>query len=71
MNATIAADLAVDVEFAQADGAEREWLLVCLGDQIASIHETLKVGAVRHAENMADFVTRRLQTTISQYLFLH
>ena len=66
LKATITPDLTIVVEFAEADRTQRKWFHVCLAHQITPIHEALKVGTVRHAKNVADFVTCRLQTAIDQ-----
>ena len=58
------ADIAVGVKLAKTYWTEGKGLLVGLGNQVRSIHQTLKVGTVGHAEDVADLVACRLQTPI-------
>ena len=67
---TVLADLVVFVDFAQADWTQGKGLLIRLIHQVTTVHEALKVWAVGHAEDMADFVTGCLQAPVYQPLLI-
>lgn len=62
-------DLAVKIQLAKAYRAEGEGFLVGLGHQVGSIHEALEVRAVRHAKDVANFVTGCLDRAVEKDFF--
>ena len=59
-------DLTITGQLPQADRTKREWLLVCLSDQVWAIHEALVVRTVSHSKNMADLMASCFQIPIQQ-----
>ena len=54
----------VSGEFAQADGTEQRRLFVSFLDLIRPVHQTLKVRAMRHPEDVAKFVAGRFHRSV-------